>query len=231
LEIDNVGSACEYSSTKMNNVNDVLILYGSQRGKTEIAAKNFQKILSNRLATKDVCDCDRDNRRPSIATMELDDFLEDDSIPWSRVVVIFISSYGTGGVPTGAHKFRKVCNRWIAEYTDHLVKPKLLEGITFTLCGFGDSYYKTFMQNPNTTVEALTAAGATLIGKQGHIDASVEPLEKQQESLDDWIENTLEQLEQILIFDNDGKNEASTTTCTDDQLCRMKINMIMSIPT
>jgi sulfite reductase alpha subunit-like flavoprotein len=133
--------------------------------------------------------------------MTLDDFIMNDNIPWKRIVIVFVSSFGAGGPPSGSIKFRRLCESWL----DHSKKNNdtdpthfnkndgndsnnLLSGIRFSMCGYGDSFYKTYMKNPNTIVAAMQQVGASLIGIQGKIDCNLDHTEEQiQEQFTDWI--------------------------------------------
>jgi flavodoxin len=65
----------------------------------------------------------------------------------------------------------------------------LLQGIQFALCGLGDSKYATYMKNPNTIYQALTAQGATLIPGTTQGMANAQPgREAQQNIITEWME-------------------------------------------
>ena len=162
-------------------VEEILVLFGSQRGTSEDAAGAFAKEAPNRLNVK-------------VKSVELDDFLESPS--WRRVVVVFVSSFGTGGAPMGAQEFRKFCDRVIQEYTDKPEKAGFLKGIHLALCGQGDSKYQTYQENPKVTVKALTMAGAELVGEVGATDA--ESRMEQQEEIGQWIESMWDPLAKVL---------------------------------
>lgn len=160
---------------------EILVLFGSQRGTSEDAAAAFGKEASSRLNVK-------------VKTVELDDFLESPS--WRRVVVVFVSSFGQGGAPMGAQEFRKFCDRLIQEYSDNPEKTPFLKGIHLALCGQGDSKYQTYQENPKTVVKALTLAGAELVGEVGATDA--ENRMQQQEEIHQWIESIWDPLSEVL---------------------------------
>jgi sulfite reductase alpha subunit-like flavoprotein len=155
---------------------EVLVLYGSHSGTSEQAAMDFAERVKDCVKAEGV------TAVPIV--MELDDFLK--KAEWRRLVVIFVSSFGKGGAPRGARKFRQLCDAWIHEYKEIPEKKQHLSGVRFFLCGQGDSKYSTFQENPNKAVEALSLAGAELIGKKGESDASGT---EQQKEIDDWIES------------------------------------------
>lgn len=136
----------------MTRLETLLVLYGSQRGSTEDAAQRFCQKVSEHLGPKGL--------GVKTKLMTLDDFLLSKTEPWSRLVVIFVSSFGLGGPPLGTHsaftyricistahtanvwyvgarKFRKLCDAWIATHKDNPDEPKMLEGLKFVLCGLG----------------------------------------------------------------------------------------------
>lgn len=155
---------------------EILVLFGSQRGTSEDAADAFAKEAPSRINV-------------TVKIAELDKFLESPS--WRRVVVIFVSSFGHGGAPMGAEEFRKFCNRLIED-----CNPGFLTGIHFALCGQGDSKYETFQENPKTVVQALTMAGAELIGTVGVTDAKSQM--RQQDEIRQWIESIWDPLSKVL---------------------------------
>jgi sulfite reductase alpha subunit-like flavoprotein len=165
---------------------EILVLYGSHSGISEQAATDFAEKV------KDCAKADGVTAVPIV--MELDDFLE--KAEWRRLVVIFVSSFGKGGAPRGARKFRQLCDDWIHEYKEKPEKTQHLSGVRFFLCGQGDSKYSTFQENPNKVVEALSLAGAELIGEQGASDASNGT--EQQKEIDDWIESVWAPLSEAL---------------------------------
>lgn len=168
-------------TTMSQTEEEILVLFGSQRGTSEDAASAFAKEASNRLNVK-------------VKSVELDDFLESPS--WRRVVVVFVSSFGAGGAPMGAQQFRKFCDRLIQDYTDNPEKAGFLKGIHLALCGQGDSKYQTYQENPKTIVKALTMAGAELVGEVGATDA--ENRMKQQEEIRQWTESMWDPLSKVL---------------------------------
>jgi sulfite reductase alpha subunit-like flavoprotein len=137
----------------------ILILYGSQTGNAEQAARDFQQQcrqqLSQQIQTllqeqqeqreqqeqqqEQLVDSNKNKNTSKTTTvttttttivdtdspsnnwihelepicMSLDDFLEVRYGRWTRMVVIFVSSYGVGGPPLGCYRFRELCDYWL----------------------------------------------------------------------------------------------------------------------
>jgi sulfite reductase alpha subunit-like flavoprotein len=111
---------------------EVYVLYGSQTGNSEQAAKEFCESLKKR---------NKITTQVQPKHMQLDDFLELEYAKWTRLVVIFVSSYGVGQAPLGSYRFRELCEAWIEEPSP------VLEGLSYALCGLGDSKYTTFFKS------------------------------------------------------------------------------------
>lgn len=163
----------------------ILVLYGSQTGNSEQAAKEFANLCENATA------------------MELDDFLELHKAPFTSVLVIVVSSYGVGGAPLGAQRFRQVCDHWL-EHNEG----KPLEGLQYAMCGLGDSKFTTFFENPKSIDEALRKVGAKRIGDLGKADASGD----QESAILKWRANVLKQVQ----------SAASNSTLTKERLAEMQ---------
>ncbi|GKY91455.1 hypothetical protein MPSEU_000117800 [Mayamaea pseudoterrestris] len=177
----------------------VLVLYGSQRGSAEAAAERIAGKMSFQIASRLPSDVNTNNTSRSSITpklMALDDWLEASaSVPLTRLVVIVSSSFGVGGAPRNGKRFRRHCENMLRQqlYTkekqmEHDDAPSLhmLGNIHFCLLGLGDSSYKTYMSNPQRIHDAWTAAGATLIGSMGKADGN-ESIERQQSAIDEWM--------------------------------------------
>lgn len=158
---------------------EICIIYGSQTGNSEQAAKD----LSDRLHEKGLAS----------THMQADDFLELEKCKWTQCMVIITSSYGVGQAPLGCYRFRELCDAWHQQYTDDPNKPKLLEGLTYFLCGLGDSKYTTFFRNPTRIDEAMKMAGAKRVGPLGKADASGEQLK----AIDSWMDEVLPLIEKV----------------------------------
>jgi sulfite reductase alpha subunit-like flavoprotein len=145
--------------------------------------------------------------------MQLDDFLELEHAPWTRLIVIFVSSYGIGSAPLGSYRFRELCDAWVGSNTigiesknevdhkDTVVSSSqhgpLLDGVYFALCGLGDSKFTTYFNNPTAIDVGLRSVGAQRVGELGRADASgVVP---QQEVIARWMENIWPHLAYVLV--------------------------------
>jgi sulfite reductase alpha subunit-like flavoprotein len=178
---------------------DVLVLYGSQKGHSEIAADEFVMKMSKNLSSGAI---ETLTGRPGLAVkpklMKLDDFLKADNCPWTRLVVIIVSSFGTGHAPEGGKEFRKLADAWITDYKENPDKPKILTGVHFSLLGLGDrDFDETFMKNPKTTEEALKLAGARLVGERGVADA-FDGAMAQQKIIDEYVDGIWSHLADVV---------------------------------
>lgn len=135
---------------------DVYILYGSQSGSTEKEAVAFSEEMMTELSSDsieklvDASSSSSSKENASVCVkptvMKLDDFLELHRGKWPRLVVIFVSSYGAGEAPTGAKKFRQMCDALVQRYEhNHKIQSSTLplRGIHYALCGFGQFSFKT----------------------------------------------------------------------------------------
>jgi sulfite reductase alpha subunit-like flavoprotein len=193
------GRAKGSTTTHAEYEEDVLVLYGSQKGHSEIAADEFVAAMSKSMSTDAIKTL---TGRPGVAVipklMKLDDFLKAGNCNWTRLVVIVVSSFGTGDAPEGATEFRKLADAWIATYKENPDKPKILEGVHFALLGLGDSEYETFMKNPKITEEALTLAGAKLCGERGVANAFNGAM-AQQKLIDEYVDGIWPHLAGIVV--------------------------------
>eukprot|EP00540_Astrosyne_radiata_P020493 CAMPEP_0116826380 /NCGR_PEP_ID=MMETSP0418-20121206/2497_1 /TAXON_ID=1158023 /ORGANISM="Astrosyne radiata, Strain 13vi08-1A" /LENGTH=333 /DNA_ID=CAMNT_0004455009 /DNA_START=149 /DNA_END=1150 /DNA_ORIENTATION=- len=159
---------------------EILVLFASQTGNSEEAAKNLCELIPEKLSSQNIqrlTGC-KDTITLSARSLQLDDFLEIERACWTRLIVIVLSSYGVGQAPLGGYRFRELCDAIIERK-----KSGMLSGLTFALLGLGDSKFTTFFQNPTKTNEALRFAGAKRIGSLGKADAAGDQLE----SIDQWI--------------------------------------------
>ena len=164
------------------------MLYGSQTGNSEQAAIDLAEKAPSKLSNDDVTVTARH--------MQLDDFLEIERAKWPRLVVIITSSYGVGQAPLGCYKFRAMC--------DEIGKRKLsgmLDGVSYAMCGLGDSKYTTFFQNPSTINASLLAAGAWRAGLLGKADASGEGEDEQGKVIQRWVDGHWSKLARVLAED------------------------------
>jgi len=198
----------------------VLVLYGSQTGNSEAAAKELCANISDKLSplllkkltgTKDTIIVEGTH-------MQLDDFLELDRAAWTRLIVIVVSSYGVGQAPLGSYRFRELCDAW-----SEAKAKNILGGVHFAMCGLGDSKYTTFFQNPTKINETLLQVGAQRVGPLGKADASGKGEEAQLQVIDKWMQGIWPHLASVVV-----KEPLSTELLDEMQqktiaLCR-KIN-------
>jgi sulfite reductase alpha subunit-like flavoprotein len=180
---------------------DVLVLFGSQKGHSEIAADEFITKMSKHLSTDAIERLTGRQHGVSVnpKLMKLDDFLKADNCPWTRLVVIIVSSFGTGHAPEGGKEFRKLADTWIRDYKENPDKPKILGGLHFALLGLGDSDFdETFMENPKITEEALKLAGARLVGERGVADA-FDGAMAQQKMIDEYVDGIWSHLANVVV--------------------------------
>jgi sulfite reductase alpha subunit-like flavoprotein len=194
----------------------ILVLYGSQTGNSEQAAKDLCAQIPTQISSTAI----REAAAPALGNgggsntapilqqpddvveveavhMQLDDFLELEQAAWTRLVIIVVSSYGVGGAPLGSYRFRELCDAWLSESNDSKTnnsnnskKNRLLDGVYFAMCGLGDSKYTTYFENPTKLHDALTVMGAERVGPLGKADASGKGDAAQPRVIEDWI-NTI----------------------------------------
>ena len=177
----------------------IWVLYASQTGNSEQAARQIVDLLPSKLSSGNV----------KGQAMQLDDFLELEYAPWTGIVIICMSSYGAGQAPLGGYRFRELC-----DYVIENNKTSLLQGLQFALLGLGDSKYTTYFQNPTQTNEALEMAGATRIGPIGKADNS----NQQPETIEAWIAGLWKPLQAALddtttLISEERLNEMQNDTC------------------
>ena len=126
----------------------ILVLYGTTRGASLKAAEYFVSQCSEELSEHRAKELTgkSDLLVKCEGPISLDDFLNEPN--WAPLVVIFVSSLGSGDGPMKGRKFRKQCDAWIKAHQDMSDKSKPLQGIRFALCGLGDSSYDFYMKNP-----------------------------------------------------------------------------------
>jgi len=163
-------------------------LYGSQTGNSEQAAIDLAEKIPDKLSV--------DTGVVTARHMQLDDFLEIERAKWPRLVVIITSSYGVGQAPLGCYKFRALCDAIIERRLSGM-----LEGVSYAMCGLGDSKYTTFFQNPSTINAALLAAGAWRVGLLGKADASGEGEDEQAKVIQRWVDTHWTKLARVLAED------------------------------
>lgn len=174
----------------------VYVLFGSQTGNSEDYAKTFSKDIATHLSPQAIQTLTgtKDEITVEPSCMQLDDFLEIQKADWTRLVVIFVSSYGVGQAPLGAYRYRDLCDAWKENNATGV-----LTGVKYALCGLGDSSYTTFFQNPTTIDEAMTQVGAKRVGPIGKADASKMGNESQANVIARWKEDIWKPLAQSLV--------------------------------
>ncbi|KAL7472010.1 hypothetical protein ACHAXS_012328 [Conticribra weissflogii] len=212
------------NTTNTNNTpaitREILVLYGSQTGNSESAARELSSLLPAKLTPAKIAEYDG----PPLLSLTsrvltLDDFLEVERARWTGIVIIVTSSYGVGQAPLGARKFREWCDLvlerfgYLPEGSDDPhdergrkykalnEREKILKGVKFALLGLGDSHYSTFFRNPTVIEEALTTVGAERIGELGKADASGTGEMEQSKVIDRWIEGIWKDLAKVVAED------------------------------
>ena len=155
---------------------EILVLYGSQTGNSEEAAKRIAQEIPNHFHSKFTA-----------RHMQLDDFLEFHKAAWTPLVIIVTSSYGVGAAPIGCGMFRQLCDFILEKNSQNRENENFLNGIRYFMLGLGDSKYTTYFQNPATIDRALTVAGAMRVGELGKADASGPQLEL----IQGWMDEVL----------------------------------------
>jgi len=173
---------------------EILVLYASQSGSTKKAAEKFCEEMTIQLSPDKIrslakTETDNDSNVTVVPTcMTLDEFLESKHAAWTRIVVIFVSSFGRGDSSNGGYRFRDLCDMWLDQYEQNPDAPKVLTGVQYSLCGFGSSLFKTYFQNPQTIEDGLTLAGAKRIGDLGKANAAGKGEESQANVVAKWKE-------------------------------------------
>lgn len=187
---------------------DVLVLYASQRGSAESRANLIGEQIPEKLSPEAIQKFTGSDTSVTVKPkiLSLNEFLTDEDGKWTRLVIIVVSSFGTGQAPMNGRRFRTLCDGWISDFTSDPAKDKFLTGLRFALLGLGDSYYKTYQRNPKTTEEALTLAGATLVGERGEADAD-KGAEDQLKAMDDWTAAIWPELANVLITDPSSEEQ------------------------
>lgn len=179
--------------------------------------------------------------------MQLDDFLEIEKCSWTRLIVIFTSSYGNGQAPLGCYRFRDLCDAWYEEIVmeqgskgDSSAQQQqdgrdsdragagvhgagVLQGVSYALCGLGDSKFKTSFHNPTRIDEALQSVGATRVGPLGQADASGTGDDSQGKVIEEWIDNIWIHLAKVIIQPPLPPKQLHAMQLATVEICR-KIN-------
>lgn len=114
----------------------VFILYGSQTGNSEQAAEDFSKQIVEKFTPAYFKDLGLTPVKVETTCLQLDDFLDYRHAAFTKTMVIFVSSYGVGQAPMGAHKFRTFAEELLSHTESGKVKD-MLKGLKYALCGLG----------------------------------------------------------------------------------------------
>jgi sulfite reductase alpha subunit-like flavoprotein len=116
----------------------MFVLYGSQTGNSEQAAKDFSEQVENKFSPSYFKDLDLDPVKVETTCIQLDDFLEYRHAAFTKTIVIFVSSYGVGHAPLGSDKFRAFADELIDQIDSGKVNSAMLKGLSFAVCGLGE---------------------------------------------------------------------------------------------
>lgn len=149
----------------------ISLLYGTETGNTEMLCDDIQAELGSdhEVEIENLQDV-------SPADLSLDCFY-----------IIVCSTYGEGELPQSALPFMEKLQHGQAD----------LSQLRFSMFGLGDSAYgETYNNGSNVLVEALTAAGATIVGPRGLHDAS--GLEDAEEIALPWAKERVQEAAQLM---------------------------------
>lgn len=187
-------------TSTQSRTEEVFVLYASQLGTTKAAAEAFCDEMTTQLSSETIQSLTNSQVSVTVVPtcMTLDEFLEDKSAAWTRLVVIFVSSYGRGDPPEGGYRFRDLCDMWVDHYEQNPAVSKVLTGLQYALCGMGNSSFRTYFQNPQTIDDGLTLAGANRVGDLGKADASGKGEMSQQNVITKWKEGIWKPLAEVI---------------------------------
>lgn len=195
---------------------NILVLYATQMGNSRRAAQAFCDEMATKLSASAIQDMTGTDQEVAVTPVmvTLDDFLKEKQGAWTRLAVIFVSSYGMGDAPKGGTRFRDMC-----EMLEMSPKKKgLLTGLQFAICGLGNSSFRTFMENPNITEETLTAAGARRVGEFGKADADKKGDDCQKNVIIKWQEGIWKPLALALIEEPLSEERLGEMQCMTNSL-------------
>lgn len=168
-----------------STVEPLYVLYGSQMGNSE----QYAKLFCSRLKKKYTPEFFKEQGLPEVQVettcIQLDDFLEVQHAAFTKCIVIFVSSYGVGQAPLGSYRFREVCDAFSEEEETY---KSALKGLKYAICGLGDSSYPTYLKNPTSIDQGLTAAGGERIGDMAAADADGLREKGQDATIRRWVE-------------------------------------------
>jgi len=166
----------------------MFVLYGSQTGNSEQAAKDFSEQVEKKFSPSYFKDLDLDPVKVETTCIQLDDFLEYRHAAFTKTIVIFVSSYGVGQAPLGSDKFRAFADELLEQIDSGKASSAMLKGLSFAVCGLGDSGYTTYLKNPTTISKALKSVGATELIDMGKADAKQIGENSQENTIIKWKE-------------------------------------------
>jgi sulfite reductase alpha subunit-like flavoprotein len=177
-------------------VEPLYVLYGSQTGNSEGAAKDFCAQLPTIYTPSYFEQHGLPVIQVKAQCLQLDDFLELHHAAFTKCIVIFVSSYGVGQAPLGAYRFRELCDFWAqhqpqdehSSSSSLSSSTKALQGLQYAICGLGDSTYTTKFVNPTRIDRGLTAAGAQRIGELAKADAHGTGEQSQDATIAQWMQ-------------------------------------------
>jgi len=176
------------SSSSGVRTEPIFVLYGSQTGNSLQAAEDFCKKIETKFIPQYFKDLELDPVTVEPTCLSLDDFLEYRHAAFTKTMVIFVSSYGVGQAPMGAQSFRVFAEELMAQTESGKASKTLLKGLSFALCGLGDSNYSTYLDNPTTISNALKDAGANQLIAMGEADAQEIGENSQENTILKWKE-------------------------------------------
>lgn len=168
-------------------VEPLYVLYGSQMGNSEQAAKDFCRQVKTKYTPEFFKSNGLSPIEVKTTCMQLDDFLEIDHANFTKCLVIFVSSYGVGQAPLGSARFREICEAFLAEEATY---KGALTGLKYAICGLGSSNYTTFLRNPTTIDKGLKVAGALPVLDMGKADAVPAGDDAQDKRIARWVEKS-----------------------------------------
>ena len=115
----------------------MFVLYGSQTGNSEQAAKDFCIELEEKFTAEYFEAMNLKPVKITTTCLQLDDFLEYEHSAFSKTMIVFVSSYGVGQAPIGSYKFRSFAEELLAQTESGKLKD-LLEGLSYAVCGLGE---------------------------------------------------------------------------------------------
>uniref|UniRef100_A0A7S2YRT5 Flavodoxin-like domain-containing protein n=1 Tax=Entomoneis paludosa TaxID=265537 RepID=A0A7S2YRT5_9STRA len=206
----------------------IYVLYASQTGNSEQAAIELCSQVPTKLSPSVIQKLTgtKDEIIVEPVHMQLDDFLELDKCTWTRLMVIITSSYGVGQAPLGGYRYRDLCDAWYKQFQDKSggeTPKKVLEGLSFAMCGLGDSKYTTYFQNPTRINEAMHLVGAKRVGPLGKADASGTGNELQGKVVEAWMKEIWSHLAKVVVEPPLSDERLKEMQMDTVQVCR-KIN-------